>query len=211
MKLLLLDAAGVVVALALGLLVYYFGGPNGLAYLALILVFLFASVLATKYGSQEKRKLALYEYDRGWENVLANGIVPALCVLANPGGGLAGAYIGSLAAVTSDKFASEIGVLGDSPRRLFDFQPAKRGVSGAVSAVGTFFSFNGALVIGIACYFLFPGKFDAWGVLAIALIGMFGSVVDSVFGVYENRGIGNKMTTNFICAVIGAVLGYLFL
>ena len=207
----LLDAAGVLVAVALGLIVFYFGGPYGSGCLILLLIFLVSSVLATKYGSEIKRKLALYEYNRGWENVLANGIVPVLCVVASPGGGLLGAYVGSLAAVTADKFSSEIGVLGDAPRGLFDFKVVKRGRSGAMSVVGTFSSFDGGLLVGVASYFLFFGMYDAWGVLLIACIGFLGSLVDSVVGVLENKGIGNKMTTNFVCALTGAVLGYLFL
>ena len=211
MKLFLLDAAGLAAAVALGAVVFLFGGSVGVTYFALLLVFLFFSVVATKYGSDEKRKLALYEYDRSWENVVANGIVPVLCVALAPGVGLLGAYVGSLAAVTSDKFSSEIGVLGSAPRRLFDFKPAKRGQSGAMSALGTFAAFDGALIIGIAAYLLLPGKHDAWWVLLVTLVGLFGSIADSVFGVYENMGYGNKMTTNIICAVIGAVLGHYLL
>lgn len=207
---LLLDAAGLLVAIALGAMVFYFGGVNGVGYLALIFVFLISSVIVTKYGSTKKREMALYEYNRGWENVVANGIIPALCIVAAPGVGLLGAYVGSLAAVTSDKFSSEVGVLGAAPRRLFDFKPAKRGQSGAMSLLGTFAAFDGALMIGVAAYLLF-GKYDAWGVLAITLIGFFGSLVDSAVGVLENQGFGNKMTTNLICAITGAVLGYLFL
>jgi len=221
LKLFLLDAAGVLAALALGVIVFYFGGAYGSSYLALMLVFLFLSVAATKYGSNVKRKLALYEYDRSWENVLANGIVPAFCVIAyqlatssvlflSPSS-LVGAYMGSLAAVTADKFSSEIGVLGGTPRRLFDFKEVRTGQSGAVSQLGTFASFDGALIIGVAGYLLFAGRYDAWGVLFITLIGVFGSLVDSAVGVLENRGIGNKMTTNLVCALTGAALGYLFL
>ncbi|MFH0818261.1 MAG: DUF92 domain-containing protein [Candidatus Micrarchaeota archaeon] len=215
MKLLLLDAAGMLVAVVLGLVVFFFGGENGQAYLLLILAFLAASVIATKYGTGVKRKLALYEYNRGWENVVANGIVPVFCVLAayslrEPMLAV-GAYVGSLAAVTADKFSSEIGVLGGAPRRLFDFKEAKRGESGAISLLGTLASFNGALVVGLASYFLFPARYDAWGVLMICSIGALGSFVDSIFGIFETRGIGNKMTTNIVCAVFGAILGYFIL
>ena len=215
MKLLLLDAAGILVAFVLGALVFFFGGLFGGPYLMLILTFLVFSVVATKYRSDMKRKLALYEYNRGWENVVANGIVPVLCVVAayllrEPEVGI-WAYVGSLAAVTADKFSSEIGVLGEAPRKLFSFELAKRGESGAISLLGSLASFNGALVIGIASYYLFPGRYDAWGVLAICVIGVFGGFVDSVFGIFENSGVGNKMTTNIICALTGAMLGRLFL
>lgn len=224
MRLLLLDAAGALVALVLGLIVFYFGAENGWPYLALMLSFLVSSVIVTKYGSDVKRKLALYEYSRGWENVVANGIVSVLCVLGGcwlgPASALLpygresaflGAYVGSLAAVTADKFSSELGVLGREPRRLFDFKLAKRGESGAISLLGTLASFNGALIVGFASYLLFLGRYDAWGVLLICTVGVAGSLVDSVFGVFETRGLGNKMTTNLVCAVFGAACGYFLL
>jgi uncharacterized protein (TIGR00297 family) len=224
LKLLLLDAAGTLVAIAMGATVYYFGGAYGWPYLALILAFLVSSVAATKYQSSVKRKLALYEYSRSWENVVANGIVSVFCVLLaywfgegvsglpyGREGVFVGAFVGSLAAVTADKFSSEIGVLGKEPRRLFDFKLAKRGESGAISLLGTLAAFNGALVIAIASYLIFQGKYDAWGVLFISIIGVVGSLIDSVVGVYETRGFGNKMTTNIICAISGALMGYFFL
>ncbi|MFH1447931.1 MAG: DUF92 domain-containing protein [Candidatus Micrarchaeota archaeon] len=211
MKIFLLDAAGVLSSMVFGVLVLYFGGEYGVDYLMLLFTFLIFGVLATKYGSGLKRRMALYEYERGWENVVANGLVPTLCVIMGFGGGLSGAYIGSLAAVTADKFASEIGVLGDKPRMLFGLKEAKKGQSGAVSILGTFASFDGALVIGIASYLLFFGVFDAWGVLLITCIGFFGSFVDSVFGIFEEGGIGTKASTNIICAITGAILGHLFL
>ncbi len=210
-KIFLLDAEGVLVAIALGVVVYYFGGGYGIPYLALLFTFLIFGVLATKYGSNIKKQMALYEYERGWENVVANGLVPVLCVVFASGTGISGAYVGSLAAVTADKFASEIGVLGDKPRMLFSLKPVKKGRSGAISLLGTFASFDGALLIGVASYLLFFGFYDAWGVFFITMIGLFGSFVDSVIGVFENRGIGNKSTTNLVCALTGAVLGYMIL
>ncbi|MCX6778225.1 MAG: DUF92 domain-containing protein [Candidatus Micrarchaeota archaeon] len=208
MKFLLLDVIGAVLAIAIGLTVFYFGGVYGLPYLALVIVFLIASVAATRYAGDMKRGAGLYEYERGWENVLANGLVPAFCALFGPGPHWAGAYIGAVAAITADKFASEIGVLGGEPRSLAGFGKAKRGESGAVSLLGLLASFDGAALIGAACFFLFPGVFDFWGVLAVAAVGFSGSFVDSLLGVFEERGIGNKMTTNIVCSVAGAVLGY---
>jgi uncharacterized protein (TIGR00297 family) len=202
----LLDSPGVILALLLACIVLVFGPP---ALFLLMLIFLAASVSVTKYGYSEKRELGLYEHERSWENVLANGIVPALCAIISPQIGV-GAYMGALAAITADKFASELGVLGGEPVSLMNFKPAKRGTSGAVTVFGTLMSFDGALVIGAAAFFLLPG-FDFWKIVLVGAIGLVGSIGDSIIGVLEERGIGSKAITNALCALIGAVLGFAFL
>lgn len=202
----LLDFAGLALAAVFAAVVFSFGHPGSLA---LMLLFLAASVMVTKYGYEEKRELGLYEHERSWENVLANGIVPAACAVFYPAVGV-GPYIGALAAITADKFGSEMGVLGGEPVSLLDFKKAKKGVSGAVSFFGTLMSLNGALIIGIGAYFL-VGGFGAWGVLKIGIIGLAGSAADSLVGVIEEKGVGNKATTNAICALVGALLGAAYL
>lgn len=202
----LLDVAGLALALVFAIIVGVFGHPS---FLPLMLIFLAASVLATKYGYEEKRELGLYEHERSWENVLANGIVPAICAVFYPIVGI-GPYIGSLAAITADKFASEMGVLGGEPVSLLDFKKVKKGTSGAISLFGTLMSFDGALVIGIGAFALIGGM-GAWTVVKIALIGAVGSMADSLIGVLEEKGVGNKATTNAACAAIGALLGAAFL
>ena len=103
----LLDFAGLGLAAIMGIIVAI-ANP---AFLAIMLIFLVLSVLVTRYGFEKKRDLGLYEHERSWENVLANGLIPTLCAVANPWIGW-GAYVGSIAAITADKFASELGVLG---------------------------------------------------------------------------------------------------
>jgi uncharacterized protein (TIGR00297 family) len=202
----LLDSAGVILALLLAAIVFLSAPPS---FILLLAVFLIASVAATKYGYSEKRELGLYEHERSWENVLANGVVPAICAIASPVAGV-GAYIGSLAAITADKFASELGVLGGEPVSLLNLKPVRRGTSGAVTIFGTLMSFDGALIIGGAAFLFLPG-YDFWKILSIGCIGLAGSIGDSILGVLEERGIGNKATTNIFCSLIGAVLGFAFL
>jgi uncharacterized protein (TIGR00297 family) len=205
-KLALLDFAGIALAVVFGAAVTYAGGIN---FLVLMLVFLALSVGVTKYGYSQKREIGLYEHERSWENVLANGIVPALSALAAPNIGI-GAYIGSVAAITADKFASELGVLSSEPLALFSLKKVRRGTSGAVSVFGTFMSFDGALVVGLVAAALYP-NISLWGALQIALIGFAGSTADTIAGVFEERGIGSKATTNLICSIVGAALGALFI
>ena len=201
----LLDFAGLGLAAIMGVIVAL-ANP---AFLAIMLIFLVLSVLVTRYGFEKKRDLGLYEHERSWENVLANGLIPTICALANPWIGW-GAYVGSIAAITADKFASELGVLGGEPISLLNFKKTKAGRNGAITVFGTLMSLDGALLIGLAAMFLIPG-IDLRKVVAIGLIGFGGSMVDSIVGVLEEKGIGNKATTNAICALFGAVCGLAFL
>lgn len=211
MKLFSLDTVGLLCALVFAVLIMLFTGPLSTPFLSLLLVFLVAGGIVTRYGQDRKRELTLYEYERSWENVLANGTVPVLCaVLYSFNPAALGAYIGSVAAVASDKFASELGVLGGQPYSLPGFRKVRFGTSGAMSLLGTLASWDGGILIGAAAYFLFSG-ISAWDALVISCIGVAGSFVDTLFGVLEMRGIGNKSTTNVMCSVSGAILGFVLL
>ncbi len=206
----MLDRLGLALALVLGAVVLMVDVQRGqVLFFPIFLVFLIASVGATKFGYAKKREMNLYEHERSWENVLANGLVPVIAVLAAPTLGW-GAYVGAVAAITADKFASELGVLGGQPISLLNFKPAKKGESGCISLFGTLMSFDGALLIGITAWALLAGL-DPWMILYIGLVGAAGSMADSIAGVLEERGIGTKATTNLICALVGALLGWAFL
>lgn len=202
----LLDFAGLALAFAMGAVVAIFGT---LPFLILLLAFLVLSVAATRYGYEKKRDLGIYEHERSWENVLANGLVPTVCAVAHPFIGY-GAYIGSIAAITSDKFASELGVLGGEPISLTNFKKTKTGQNGAISALGTVMSIQGAIIIGIIAMLLIP-DIDLNKVVVIGLVGFASSMVDSIVGVLEEKGIGNKATTNAVCSIFGAVCGWAFI
>jgi len=202
----LLDFAGIALAVAMGALVFAFGNAE---FFALLLVFLILSVAVTKYGYEKKREMGLYEHERSWENVLANGLVPTICAVASPYVGW-GPYVGALAAITADKFASELGVLGGEPVFLLTMKKTKTGRNGSITLFGTLMSFDAGLLVGISTAILIPGL-DLWKVVAIGLVGLGGSLADSIVGVLEDRGIGNKATTNAICSLFGAVAGFAFL
>ena len=199
----MLDKAGISLAVLFGAAVYIFGG---LPYLMLMLVFLILSIIVTKYGYYEKKEMGIYEHDRSWENVLSNGLVPAVAAVASP---LVGPlpYICSISAITSDKFASELGVLGGKPVSLETFKKVKPGTSGAVTYLGSVSSLMGAAIIGVSCIFLF--SLSPTYALIVALVGFGGSVADTLFGVLEEKGFGTKGTTNLVCALVGALAGYL--
>ena len=200
----MLDRLGLILALVMGGAVLVFGSVE---MFVIFLVFLSASVIATKHGYEQKRELGIYENERSWENVLANGIIPMIAAILSPMIGV-GAYIGSVAAIMADKFASELGVLGPAPRSLLTFKEGKRGESGCISPLGTLVSFSGAMLIGISAHILMPEQVSAWQMVYIGLVGFAGSFADSLAGVLEERGIGTKATTNAICSIVGAILGW---
>jgi uncharacterized protein (TIGR00297 family) len=208
-NLLLLDLFGLLLASLFGLIVLL---VNGLNFFIIFLFFLFISVAVTKYGQKKKRECALYEHQRSWENVLSNGLIPLLTnFLGFFGFNPIGAYVSSVAAITADKFGSELGVLGPAPIDLGTLKPAKNGKSGCISTFGTFMSFSGALLIGFLAHLIFPNYISSWKMIVIGLIGFLGSLADSLAGVFEEKGIGNKSTSNLICSLIGAILGLAFI
>lgn len=201
-----LDKEGLFLAVFFGLVLFFYGGPE---YLGLMLAFFFLAVIITKYDYEVKRDLGLYEHERGWENVLSNGFLPSVLALLSPVIGPL-PFIGSMAAVTADKFGSEIGVLdSNDPVSILDFSKVKPGTSGAMSRMGTIGSFAGAAAIGVCAMFIFTIT-PTQGLL-VALAGFAGSIVDTVFGVLEERGLGTKGTTNFICSLTGAAIGYVLI
>ncbi|MEM4348267.1 MAG: DUF92 domain-containing protein [Candidatus Anstonellaceae archaeon] len=202
----LLDIAGLAFAFVMGALVLIFGSAE---FLILLFVFLGLSVMVTKYGYEKKRELGIYEHERSWENVLANGFVPTICAVVSPWVGW-GPFVGSVAAITADKFASELGVLAGEPIYLLNFKKAKKGTNGAVTPFGLLMSFDGAALIGIAAFLMFPGM-TLWRIVLIGLVGFGGSFADSIVGVFEEKGIGNKATSNAVCSLFGAVAGMAFI
>lgn len=171
-----------------------------------MLIFFILALIVTGYEHGMKRDMGIYEHERGWENVLSNGLLPTVLAFFSPTIGPL-PFIGCLAAVMADKFGSEIGVLGGKPINLADLKPAKPGVSGAVTLMGTIASLAGASAIGFLAMYLF--EINATIALIIGFAGLLGSLVDSAVGVLEERGIGTKGTTNFICSVVGALIGFL--
>ncbi len=196
---LLLDREGIILALVLGVLLTWFGGLRALT---LMIAFLFIAVAVTKYGYEEKKEFGLYEHERSWENVVSNGLVPLIGLVVSPL-----LYVTTVAAMEADKFASELGVLGGEPRSIITFKKVKRGTSGGMTVFGTWMSMVGGLTIALLGKMLYG--YDWWTTLWITIIAFMGSLADTLFGVLEERGIGNKMTTNIICGLVALILGYL--
>ncbi len=211
-----LDIKGLLVALLFGLLIFVFGGARwGTFFLITIVYFLILSYIVTRMGEKTKVGLGLYERGRGWKNVVANGIVPlifAFVFFLNSNQSFGGflpqtaviaAYVASVAAITADKFASELGVLDDAPIMLLTLKKVERGTSGGVSPFGLLMSAFAAFLISLI---LLAFNVKVISVAAITFAGFAGGLVDSALGYFEEKGRGNKYTSNIGCAITGAVI-----
>jgi uncharacterized protein (TIGR00297 family) len=215
-RLFTLDSKGILLAVAMGALILFLGGADGLLFLSDLLLFLVLSAAVTRIGKIKKLGIGVYEHVRSWRNVLANGAVPTAAALlywlnswhpfVTPGI-LVLAYVASVCAVTADKFGSELGVLDGEPTMLLTLKRTKKGVSGGVTGIGLLSSLVGSAIIGLSAL-LFGGGLA--GVAIVTLAGFLGSIVDSILGYFEENGIGNKFTSNFFCSVTG-LLACLFM
>ena len=187
---------------------------QGFPFLLLLVLFVVASVGATRYGFEEKKKANVHEGtrgERGVSNVLAHIILPtALVVFGSvspsllPVSGLAVLFTAALAFGAADTFASEFGVLAGRARSILTLKPVRPGTNGGVSAIGEMWALFGAIttaVVALALFFEFgtelvnPGTFLVLGATA----GFLGCQVDSILGeTLENRGYLTKGSTNFL-------------
>lgn len=226
MEALTLSGTGLAVALLMGFLFVIFGGHLWWFFILGMLLFLVLSAIVTWVGRGYKSKKKLGQDPRGIRNVLANGLIPLMIaglywlMIAIGSSNYASiflfGFICSVAAITADKFASEIGVLGPMPISLISGKRVRKGVSGGVTWLGLTVSALAPLLIGLI---LIPLALTSYNIgigayLAVAIVtlcGFMGSLVDSFLGYYEEKGIGNKFTSNFLCSIAGAVLGIMII
>lgn len=218
----LTPVAGVVAA-AFGIVIVVL---VGYPFLALLILFVVGSVLATRYRIQEKRSKNVQEGtagERGISNVVAHIVLPTGLAIAGgwvppliPESTLAVLYASALAFGAADTFASELGVLSGRARSILTFRPVTAGTNGGVSSVGEAWGFIGAVItglVGLGLFDLFSTSVPPPALFlgAVILAGFLGCQVDSVLGeTLENRGYLTKGTTNFLgmlsSVVIAAVL-----
>ncbi|MCU0490448.1 MAG: DUF92 domain-containing protein [Chloroflexaceae bacterium] len=192
-----LTASGWLGAIITGTLTFGFGGwPWGLA---LITFFISSSVLSHyKEGLKEQR--AAEKFDKGGRRdifqALANGgIGSALALIFGLTGEpalLLAAFVGVMATVTADTWATELGVLSSQrPRLVTTGRVVEPGTSGGVTLFGTSAAAAGGLLIGAATLFFYavgqmingtPGPLPWWIVPAGLLGGLLGSMTDSFLG-----------------------------
>ncbi|MCX6773584.1 MAG: DUF92 domain-containing protein, partial [Candidatus Micrarchaeota archaeon] len=203
MKIFTLNSIGAVLAIILGVLVYYFIGLKGLL---VMLLFLLVSAYITSYEHKRKRNLGLYDYQRGWQNVLSNGIMPLVFAAISAITGNIFFFLGSMASVMADKMASEIGIIDDEVYDIVGLKRTHPGVNGGVSLTGLVASLVGGWIIGISGVYLFG--ITPLQAFFVGICGLGGSVADSIAGHFEEMGMGSKETSNIIGSLVGGIMGF---
>jgi uncharacterized protein (TIGR00297 family) len=186
----------------------------GFPYLALLILFVVASVVATRFRIQEKRAKNVQEGvagERGVSNVVAHIVLPtALAIaggvspplLASPA--LTVLYASALAFGAADTFASELGVLAGKARSILTFRAVPPGTNGGVSVIGEIWAFVGAAItalVGLGIFRVFDTSVPNAAIFlgAVVIAGFVGCQVDSILGeTLENRGYLTKGSTNFL-------------
>jgi uncharacterized protein (TIGR00297 family) len=197
---------GFLAAIAVGTVLYAAGS---LAWFGTMIAFFLSSSLLSKWRHRQKAALeTVYEKSgcRDAGQVLANGGLAVLLCLANqlvPHPLWWAAFLGVMATVNADTWATEIGGLSQRPpRSILTLRPVLPGTSGGVSALGLLASVLGGLFIGLAAYLLLqaqpaqmtttkipPGSLvDALAILPLATFGgLVGSLADSLLGARWQR------------------------
>ncbi|MCX6015815.1 MAG: DUF92 domain-containing protein [Chloroflexales bacterium] len=210
---------GIIISTAIGAFAYYRGslsgsgwlgaiitgtltfGFGGLAHGASLVFFFVSSTMWSRLRKHQKSDLDRTMFEKGsrrdiWQ-ALANGGIAAVACLC---GSLWPEYllqwnacfVGALATVAADTWATELGVLAKRPPRLITtFKSVPRGTSGAISSFGTLATALGAMAVGIiysgstAIFTTTPVIVAFIGVATVA--GVIGSLSDSLMGATVQR------------------------
>ena len=213
----ILNESGTWAAAALGLGVAIGGHWS---WLVILLSFLCAGFVATRWRYDEKREQGFHEGDegeRGWTNVVANGGIPlVVSILAITSGEwetLFPVFAASVAVAASDTFASEFGTLDKRVYMITTMKKCEPGVNGGFSPTGQLAALLGALMIALVATALgFVVDANALDnslefILSVTLIGFIGCQIDSLLGaLLENRGYIGKGTVNTLAIASGALI-----
>ena len=204
----LLTLGGAAAAVAVGTLVFGFGGSR---HAGLLVLFFATSSALTRWQAQRKPHPEHIKGRNGGQ-VLANGTVAALLAVwagVSPTPWVHAAFAGAIAASTADTWATEVGLLSKAPPRLITTRVLRTraevppGTSGGVTWLGTIAAGVGAAVIA-----WFSMAWLGTQPAAIWLAGFIGMTVDSILGATV-EGRVRWMTNdgvNLIATATGAVL-----
>ncbi len=191
-----LSRSGLVGAIIVGTITF---GLSGWTWGLLLIAFFVSSSLLSHYRKADKRGLAEKFAKTGQRDLgqsLANGGWGAILAIAyfwKPDPVLFAAFVGAMAAVNADTWATELGVLSSSsPRLLTTGKRVPIGTSGGVTALGTMAALGGSLFIGLVAFVLGwvetvlgsgpVGESYLWLLPVGILGGLSGSTFDSLLG-----------------------------
>ena len=184
---------------------------GGLAPSALLLTF-FVSSSALSHRRKRRQRESAVEHAKGerrdFAQTIANGGVAAALVAlgrAQPATPWFPAFVGALATVNADTWATELGLFSRQPPRLITTgRVVAPGTSGGITPLGTGAAALGAAAIGAVAALCAPlparrvaERLGPGEVVAVALVaGVAGSLADSV--------LGATLQASYRCPVCGA-------
>ncbi|MGQ9482116.1 DUF92 domain-containing protein [Chloroflexus sp.] len=185
-----LSESGWLGAVLVGTLTFGFGGW---AWGITLIVFFVSSSLLSHYKESLKERRAAEKFAKGGRRdffqTIANGGLGSLCAVAyalnDQPAVLLAAFVGLMATVTADTWATELGVLSPhEPRLITTRQPVPPGTSGGVTLMGTSAAAAGGLLIGITMFLLSSiGGTPPWWMIPAGLLGgLGGALLDSLMG-----------------------------
>lgn len=186
-----LSLSGMLAAVMMGTI--YFGAGNAF-WFGILLIFFISSSLLSKLHHDNKAELELTYAKTGRRDagqVFANGGLGMVFVLLNaivPMEIWGFLFIGVMATVTSDTWATEIGTLSKKPpRSVLTGKILPAGASGGVSSLGTLAAAAGGALIGASSWLLqllsgMPAHSFALLTLSGLVGGLAGAFADSILG-----------------------------
>lgn len=181
-----LSADGAVAAAVVGTIIFAAGGVAWGA--VLIFFFLSSSALGRLRSERKAQAEGLFAkgHRRDAGQVLANGGIATLLALGqlfDANQVWEAAFIGSMAAVTADTWATEVGTLSRQPPRLITtLSPVEAGTSGGVTIAGLSASLTGALFVGLVAGAASPALPIYTAILVGVGGGVLGALADSLLG-----------------------------
>jgi uncharacterized protein (TIGR00297 family) len=182
-----LSKSGALATIVIGTIIFSLGGWH---WFPAVLFFFLSSSLLSKFGKGKKARImdSFQKNDRrDWAQVVANGLVPSLCVvfdLINPQPLWYSLYLTSLSAANADTWATELGILSSStPILITSGRPVPAGTSGGISWIGTGASLAGAMSLALAGALLWPVySVSLQNLVIITGAGFLASFFDSFLG-----------------------------
>tara|TARA_B100000900_G_scaffold405416_1_gene414977 strand:+ start:27 stop:1505 length:1479 start_codon:yes stop_codon:yes gene_type:complete len=176
----ILSMSGYFGSITMGALFVLFGNIVQFILIALFFVLSSSLNLIIKKYTERKSKNSR----RNIVQVVCNGgVAIIICIYDyfNPNPVNIYLYAATVAAATSDTWATEFGKLSESkPISVTSFRPIEHGLSGGITMIGIFGSILGASIIGLAAYLLVNAELKF--IFGVIFTGFLSALLDSLIG-----------------------------
>ncbi|WNQ09776.1 DUF92 domain-containing protein [Paenibacillus aurantius] len=206
-----LSASGWAAAIVVGTLLYALGSP---VWFGALLAFFLSSTLLSRWKKKAK-STAEEGYEKSGRRdagqVAANGLPAALLCVAQavwPDPAWLAAFLGVMASVNADTWATEVGGLSRRPpRSILTGRVVAPGTSGGITLLGSGAAAAGSLFIGAASFLLlllYPDPAWAGQPSGLSAVLCFAAALaGGLVGAFSDSLIGAKWQRMYRCAVCG--------